>query len=128
VSFGVREMRVIVLVGLGRVAEARGDAAGARSRHREALAVTLAEGDLRAASAVAEGLAGVALIEGDGERAALLLGAGTVLRGTSVAGDPDVARVADGSRELIGEAPHEQAFERGAAMEREDVIALLGKA
>ena len=123
-SFGAHTARSHVLVGLGRVAEAEGDVAGAASRYREALA--LSEGDVRAVAVVAEGLAGVALGSGDAERAAVLLGAGTALRGMSVAGDPDVARVAAGVRERIGAEAYASAFERGAGMSREEALALLG--
>jgi tetratricopeptide (TPR) repeat protein len=123
-SFGVTEVRTRVLVGLGRVAEAEGDAAGAAARYREALAVS--PDDLRAVASVAEGLAGIALFDDDGERAALLLGAGLALRGMSVAGDPDVARASRRARELIGAAAYASAFDRGAAMAREEIFTLIG--
>jgi tetratricopeptide (TPR) repeat protein len=122
-SFGVKEIQARVLVGLGRVAEAEGDAAGAGSRYREALAV--GTGDLRATASVAEGLAGVALLDDDGERAALLLGAGLGLRGMSIAGDPDVARTSRRARELLGDAAYTSAHDRGAAMSREEILALI---
>ena len=122
-SFGVREIRARVLVALGRVAEAEGDAAGAGSRYREALAVC--GGDLRAMACVTEGLAGVALFDDDGERAALLLGAGLGLRGMSVAGDPDVARTSRRARELLGDTAYTSAHDRGVAMSREEILALI---
>jgi predicted ATPase/DNA-binding SARP family transcriptional activator len=125
-AFGVHEVRARVLVGLGRVAEAEGDAAQAGAFYRQSLALSVVNGDLRAAANVAEGLAGVALCADDGERAALLLGAGIALRGMSVAGDPDVARIAGRARELIGETAYASAFERGAEMPREEALALLG--
>jgi tetratricopeptide (TPR) repeat protein len=122
-SYGVREVQARVLVSLGRVAEAEGDAAEAGSRYREAL--TVSPGDLRAVASVAEGLAGVALFDDDGERAALLLGAGLALRGMSVAGDPDVARTSRRARELLGDAAYTSAHDRGAAMSREEILALI---
>ena len=127
-AFGVQEIRSRVLVGLGRVAEAEGDAAGADSRYRQALGTVIGDGDQRAVANVAEGLAGVAVSSGDGERAATLLGAGIALRGTPVAGDPDVARVAGRARELIGDTAYASAFERGTGMSREEALALLGPA
>jgi predicted ATPase/DNA-binding SARP family transcriptional activator len=123
-SFGVTEVRGRVLVSLGRIAEAENDAAAAEAWHRQALGV--GGDDARAAADAAEGLAGVALLRGDGERAATLLGAGTALRGISVAGDPDVARVARGAGKLIGEAAYTSAFARGAAMGREEALAFVG--
>jgi hypothetical protein len=115
-----------VLVSLGRVAEAGGDAAEAGACYRRALALSLGHGDLRAAADVAEGLAGVALCADDGERAALLLGAGVALRGMSVAGDPDVAWIAGRARTLAGEEAYASAFERGSGMSREEALGLLG--
>jgi hypothetical protein len=56
----------------------------------------------------------------------LLLGAGTALRGTSVAGDPDAVRVAGLAKDLIGEAARISAFERGAALNREEALTLMG--
>ena len=76
-------------------------------------------------ASVAEGLAGVALFDDDGERAALLLGAGLALRGMSVAGDPDVARTSRRARELLGDAAYTSAHDRGAAMSREEILALI---
>jgi predicted ATPase/DNA-binding winged helix-turn-helix (wHTH) protein len=125
-SFGVNQTRNHIFVGLGRIAEAEGDADQARSWFHQALTLALGDGNSLAAAAVAEGLAGVALLDGDGERAALLLGTGTALRGISVAGDPDTARVARLAKALIGEAASTAAFERGATMSREEALGLLG--
>ncbi|WP_329256371.1 winged helix-turn-helix domain-containing protein [Actinoallomurus sp. NBC_01490] len=123
-SFGVTEVRGRVLVSLGRIAEADEDAAAAEAWHRQALGV--GGNDARAAADAVEGLAGVAVLRGDGERAATLLGAGAALRGISVAGDPDIARVARRAGELIGEAAYAAAFARGATMAREEALALVG--
>jgi hypothetical protein len=106
------------------VAEAEGDAVGAGSRYREALAISA--GDMRAVANVAEGMAGIAIFDDDGERSALLLGAGLALRGISVAGDPDVARTSRRARELIGDEAYTSAFDRGAAMSRDEIFALIG--
>jgi hypothetical protein len=107
-----------VHVALGRAAEAAGDAGEALTWHRRALADGLGGRNRPMTAQVAEGLAGVALLEGDGERAAVLLGVGATLRGTVRAGDPDVTRVAAGSRARIGDAAFEAARERGAAITR----------
>ena len=125
-AFGVAEIRSRILVGLGRTAEAEGDAATAGAYCREAL--TVGAEDPRAAAEVAECLAGLAVLGGDGERAALLLGAGKTLRGMSIAGDPDVARVAGRAKALAGDAAYTAAYERGAAMPREEALALVGSA
>jgi tetratricopeptide (TPR) repeat protein len=115
------ETRAYILVALGRIAEAGQDAGQARTWYRRALGVGHG-----AAPDAAEGLAGVALLEGDGERAALLLGAGTALRGTAVAGDPDVARVSAAARARVGPAAYERAYRQGAAMPRDQALTLIG--
>jgi predicted ATPase len=125
-AFGVNEIRARILIGLGWLAEAEGDVPAAAASYRQALAVSV--GDQRAAADVVEGLAGLALFDDDGERAALLLGAGSALRGMSVAGDPDVARVARRAKALIGDEAYASAFERGTAMPREEALALVGPA
>jgi predicted ATPase/DNA-binding SARP family transcriptional activator len=131
-SFGSEWARAHVLTALGRLAEAEGNADEATSWQRQALALALTRRVLPVAAVAVEGLAGVALLEGragagvsdPGERAALLLGAGTALRGMAVAGDPDVARVASRARELIGDEAYTAAYERGAALTHDDALAL----
>lgn len=47
------------------------------------------------------------------------------LRGMSVAGDRDVARVAAGARDLAGAEAFASAFARGAAMRRDEALKVL---
>jgi predicted ATPase/DNA-binding SARP family transcriptional activator len=128
--FAAEETRAEILIALGRIAEAEGDAGEARAWHRRALTATLATtlGSRGSAGppAAAEALAGVALLEGDPEHAALLLGVGRLLRGSSVAGDPDVARVSAAAKARIGEEAFELAYQQGAAMTRDQALATLG--
>jgi predicted ATPase/DNA-binding SARP family transcriptional activator len=124
-GFAIRYTRAMALIGLGRLAEAEGDAAGAETRFRQAIAVGLEQGDIRVLPHAAEALAGAIVLRGDGAKAALLLGAGAALRGISLAGDPDVARVAGLARDLIGAEAAAIAWEQGAAMSRDEVLALL---
>jgi tetratricopeptide (TPR) repeat protein len=124
--FVAEATRAEILVALGQVVAAEGDAGAARAWHRQALAALGGHGGFTVAAGVAEGLAGVALLEGDGERAALLLGVGAALRGASVAGDPDVARVEAAARVRIGEAAYRRAYQQGAAMTRDQALAVLG--
>ncbi|MEU9832227.1 BTAD domain-containing putative transcriptional regulator [Streptosporangium sp. NPDC048047] len=110
------EVRGRLRVALGRLAEMEGDAREALDRHLSALSGTAWRRNPPLAALATEGLAGVALLEGDGERAAFLLGLGAALRGVSVpAGpdDPDVARVGAGARALAGDAVFEAAHRRG---------------
>ncbi len=124
-SFGVHLPRTRILVALGRIAEASGDGAEARDLFREALDLGLVDGDFRTVAGVAEGMAGLAVLEGDGARAALLLGGGVALRGLAVADDPDAARVAALAEGLIGQAAYAASFSRGAALTRDEVLALI---
>ncbi|WP_440087037.1 BTAD domain-containing putative transcriptional regulator [Streptosporangium sp. LJ11] len=127
---GAGQARSRALIGLGRIAEAEGDIAGARSRLSRALEVAARHRDRPVAAEAVAGAAGLALLEGDAERAALLLGAAAAVRGArpvAVRGAGDVARpeVAAGARDRIGSDGYAAAFERGAAMTCEDVLALL---
>ncbi|MBG0830453.1 winged helix-turn-helix domain-containing protein [Planomonospora sp. ID67723] len=124
--FDAGQTRVLVHVALGWIAVAEGDAAEALSWYRRALAAALDHRHLPVTARIAEGLAGVAMLEGDGERAALLLGIGTALRGTVLAGDPDVARVSAWCRAGIGEAAYAAAHARGTLLARPPRPAILG--
>jgi predicted ATPase/DNA-binding SARP family transcriptional activator len=124
--FSAEEIRADIFVALVRVAEAEGDAEAARAWHRQVLSAVPGTTGRTVPPAAAEALAGVALLEGDGKRAALLLGVGRALRGSSVAGDPDVARVAAAAKALIGDAAYEQVHRQGAELPREQALALLG--
>jgi tetratricopeptide (TPR) repeat protein len=95
--FAADSVRSLVLAGLGRVAVARGDAPGARRALADALAVLRGARDLPGtAASAAEGLAGLAFLDGDAERTAELLGITSALRGAPAppAAGPGNARVA----------------------------------
>ncbi|MEU0570230.1 BTAD domain-containing putative transcriptional regulator [Nonomuraea sp. NPDC005983] len=119
-------VRPLVLTALGRLAEAEGDLAEARLRHGEALAWVRACHTMAIDVAeVAEGQAGLALLEGAAERAAYLLGVAVAVRGTTVAGDRDVARIAAGATERAGADAFAAHFARGAALSREEALTAL---
>jgi hypothetical protein len=67
----------------------------------------------------------VVLLRGEAERAAVLLGAGTALRGLSIAGAPDDARVAREATDRIGPAAYAAGFARGAALTHAEAFALI---
>jgi predicted ATPase/DNA-binding SARP family transcriptional activator len=123
-SAGADEKRARIHVALGRVAEAEGLAEEATAHHREALAIALRNQNFPCAASATEGLAGLALLAGNGERAAVLLGTGVALRGLALATDPDVARTDAGARAMIGDAAHAAARERGAAQSREEALTM----
>ncbi|MFI9814031.1 ATP-binding protein [Saccharothrix variisporea] len=87
-------------------------------RHREALDNPMAGG-------VADGLEGLAGAVDDGERAAFLLGTAVALRGAAVVGDPDVSRVVDRARDVIGPEAFAEAYARGAGQSREQALAVV---
>lgn len=123
--FATEGIRPLVLTGLGRLAEHDGDLAAARDWHGQALA-TASRDLITELAEVAEGQAGLALLEGDGRRAAYLLGVGVALRGMAVAGDADVARISEGARTLVGAESFAAAFAEGAALTRAAALAALG--
>ncbi|MDP9844028.1 hypothetical protein [Streptosporangium lutulentum] len=114
-----------MLTALGRLAEAEGEIAEARLRHHEALAAARRSPLTTDLADAAEGQAGAALLTGAGQRAALLLGVAVALRGMAVAGDPDVARIALGARDLVGPEAFASAFARGAAMRRQEALTVF---
>ncbi|MFJ9707988.1 BTAD domain-containing putative transcriptional regulator [Streptomyces sp. NPDC101234] len=101
---------VRILIGLGRTAAAEGHTEEARDWFRQAAELAVeGPGDLELADA-AEALASVA---DSAERAAVLLGAGTGLRGVRSGGDPDVVRVEEEVRAKLSPEAYEEAFQQG---------------
>ena len=121
--FGADATRFGILVGLGRIAEATGDAEAASAWYRLALTETAGVRTLPELAQAIEGLVGIELASGDAERAAILLGATTALR--DAAGAVNVVSIAATVRSQLGEADYESAFGRGAEMTREQARALI---
>jgi predicted ATPase/DNA-binding SARP family transcriptional activator len=76
----IPEGSALALINLGFAAELRADAAEAARCHREAFAEATRLGDPRAVARAVEGLAGAAMVAGEPDRAARLLGAADELR------------------------------------------------
>jgi predicted ATPase/DNA-binding SARP family transcriptional activator len=115
---GVPPGEVLALASLGFVAAQRGNVASARWFHDESLALAREMDDPRSIALAYEGLAGVATLEADGDRAAMLLGAAQALR-AQVGGAPagpasDVDAVTATTRGLMDDDAYAVAFERGA--------------
>jgi tetratricopeptide (TPR) repeat protein len=124
--FSADTTRFDILVALGRITDAAGDTDAARTWYHQALAATGNIHDHTAVAQAVAGLAGVELAGGDGERAALLLGAATVLLPDSTTrGAVDVARAAATAKAVVGEAAYSSAYRRGAAMTRAQALAVL---
>jgi predicted ATPase/DNA-binding SARP family transcriptional activator len=118
--------RVGILVTLGRIAEATEDAAAARAWYGRALTGTLGLSSLPPLGDAVEGLVRLDLGDGDGQRAALLLGAVTaLLRGVTVAGSAELARITADTKALLGDAVHDPAFARGAVMTHEQALDVI---
>jgi predicted ATPase/DNA-binding SARP family transcriptional activator/tetratricopeptide (TPR) repeat protein len=114
-----------LLTALGHLELATGDLAAAYERFERSLAVAIRSKDRPVIARSVELLAAIALTEGDAERAAILLGEATVLRGLPDEADPDVARVRAAARAALGEEGYTLAYERGAARPRDAVEAAL---
>ncbi len=90
-------------ISLGWVAAAEGDADQAEELHRLALVSADSWHDSTTTACAVEGLAGVALLRDDPERAAVLIGAAVTVRGTAYAVDLDAALLRTTVRERLGD-------------------------
>ncbi|MEU0968570.1 BTAD domain-containing putative transcriptional regulator [Streptomyces sp. NPDC005917] len=101
---------VRILIGFGRTAAAEGCVEEARDWFRQAAELAVeGPGTLELADA-AEALASVA---DSAERAAVLLGAATSLRGARAKADPDVVRVEQEVRAKLSPQAYDKAFDQG---------------
>jgi len=119
-TVGASGVRSAVLVGLAHLAT---DPARVRALHEQVR--SSAAGLHLVAADIAEGLASLAVLEGDGTQAALLLGASVVVRGTELVGDTEVARTIAAARDLIGDA-FDAAYRRGLSLSRPEALSLAG--
>ncbi|MFD1542007.1 BTAD domain-containing putative transcriptional regulator [Nonomuraea guangzhouensis] len=124
-SFGADLGHVGVLIALGWIAVQEGEAVRAAELQREAVDRALGLHSRPLVARAVEGLAGVAGLTGDHERAAVLLGAARTWRGTALAGDRDVARVSALARERLGDVAYEKAYGRGDAFDRDGLLAII---
>ena len=98
---------------LGCVAAEAGDLAAARDLHDRALRSARDTADGPCVAQVLDGMADLALREGDPARAATLLGASVGLRGTTDRSIPDVSRVTEAVRGALTSAEWDKAYQRG---------------
>lgn len=123
--FEAEESRARTYLTLGWIAQTQGDAAEALDWHRRAMATGVGGVDLFTAARMAEGLAGIALLDGDAGRATALLGAGAALRGAPPVGDADVDRVAARCRDLLGETTFDRVYGRARDILRDRMPAAM---
>ncbi|WP_037315468.1 BTAD domain-containing putative transcriptional regulator [Amycolatopsis orientalis] len=114
-SFAAEGVRAGARISLGWVAAAEGDAAGAEELHRLALMAAERWHDSTTLACAVEGLAGVAVLRGDPERAAILIGAAVTVRGTPFAVDLDAALLRATVRERLGD-DFDRAYRRGLGL------------
>lgn len=117
--------RASVQVALGRVCAAEGDVTGFRAHLREAFGAVRGAVNLPFAAVVAEGWAGVAVLDGEPARAAELLGMACALRGAGLPVGRDAARDARTARAALGTAGYEEAHESGASLAHDEVLRRL---
>ncbi|WP_225845028.1 BTAD domain-containing putative transcriptional regulator [Streptomyces sp. HPF1205] len=123
--FSSNGTRLSVLLGLGRICVAEGDAAGARRCFGEAVAAErLAAQFPLAAAAAAAAVAGLALLEGDPRAAACLLGVARSLRGRA-AGGPDADAAEAAARDALGGDAYEEALAAARALPRDEALGVL---
>jgi predicted ATPase len=121
------ETRIRLHTGFGWTAAAEGALDEATGLHQEALATALEHANLPGAAQAIEGLAGVLAGRGEDERAAFLLGVAVGLRGAPVAGDTDVAGVAERVRARLGAEAYAEAFGRGRELPPEQAVREAGQ-
>jgi predicted ATPase len=121
---GFRQGRALVQASVAAVAIDLGDAAAARGLLADALHNAVVSGDRVRAAAVVEAIAGLALLDGEPQRAAMLLGAGHGLRGMPDPGSFDVLRYTATAAAALGQDAYTAAYERGRAMPPEAALAL----
>ncbi|MEU0090198.1 BTAD domain-containing putative transcriptional regulator [Kribbella sp. NPDC006257] len=117
--------QAMMLAQLSRVRVARGELPQAREHGRHAVELALSSEDMPLAAGIVEALADVELLAGDAELSARTVGLAAALRGMRAIGDSDVRRTHERLRALLGEEAFEAAYEAGAGISREEVVAEL---
>ena len=129
VSRGSYAREAVILLNLGLVAFAQGNADAARAYFEQSLALYETLGERGSLAACLDGLAGVHAVNGEAERAAQLLGAAEALR--AAIGEPvqptdriDYERFVAAARSRLDEASFTAAWSAGARLTPEEAIAL----
>ncbi|WP_232661018.1 BTAD domain-containing putative transcriptional regulator [Pseudonocardia sp. TRM90224] len=124
--FSSEEIRARIHLGLSALALTAGNRTAAEEQLRGAVASAMRTSNLHVVALVAEATAGVALLDGDAERAATLLGTGHALRGIPIAGDPDRARLLDECTSRLGATRCAVAYARGSSLSRTQALTSVG--
>ena len=121
-KYPVFQRHAMLLCTRGQVDLAAGDPRGALHWCGRAFEVALSSRDRPVIAHVVELLAAVALHGGDAERAAFLLGSAEAVRGMPDEADIDARRVRAAARDALGDQGFAQAYRRGGARRRGEVI------
>ncbi|WP_017537044.1 BTAD domain-containing putative transcriptional regulator [Nocardiopsis halophila] len=115
-----------VLVEQGRLAIAEGHTASARRWFGQALAGDPALWYPPQTTLAAEVLAEAAMLCGDAEQATVLLGASASLQGRREPSTPGATRTVDAARAALGDEAHHDAYTRGSALSRAELLEVIG--
>ncbi|GAA4559556.1 AfsR/SARP family transcriptional regulator [Planotetraspora kaengkrachanensis] len=121
-----RQFQATLSASLGMLAAQEGDLRRARRLHGEALTLAVEAQDGPVVAHVIVAYACLAAIEGDHERAAVLLGGATAVRGIVDVVGFDHVRATETAKAALGGEEFSRCYERGRAMTREQVVAFAG--
>jgi predicted ATPase/DNA-binding SARP family transcriptional activator len=117
----------LVMSQRARAAVALGELAEAREHSNRSLELAVRSEDMPLISRIVEAAADVALLAGDPEHAALVLGIAVAVRGLRSQPDSDVRRTAERLREALGADRYDAAYDEGATMSRDEAMAEIRK-
>ncbi|MBG0562095.1 AfsR/SARP family transcriptional regulator [Actinoplanes aureus] len=124
--YGADGTRMAILVTLGRIAEATGDAASAAARYRQVFTVRAGMLGFQVMAEAIDRLAALALADGDAEQAATLLGTVLALRLRPEAEATELAaQVAGTARAKLGPDRYAAAAARGSGLRTTEAYRLL---
>ncbi|MFF3671982.1 BTAD domain-containing putative transcriptional regulator [Microtetraspora malaysiensis] len=119
------QFRALVHASLGLLAEQEGDAARSRRMHAAAMEAAITAEDGPVIGRVLIGRAGLALLDGDPELAARLLGSAAAMRGVDEVVAFDHSRITAAARAALGPEEFSRAYERGRATPLDDMVAAV---
>jgi tetratricopeptide (TPR) repeat protein len=120
------QLRALIASARAYIEAADGDLDEARHHHRSAIQIAMTSYDAPVIAQVLVGLADLALVDGDVELAAMILGASTGVRGTPDLSLVDGRRVSSAARVVLGNGPYEAAYQRGMTMTTKQIGARVG--
>jgi ATP/maltotriose-dependent transcriptional regulator MalT len=120
------QLQAMLDAAAAQVAMAGGDLAAGREKLVTAVSTAVACRDRPVLAGVLIAVADLASRDGDADRAARLLGASIMVRGTEDRSAPDFPQVASAARAVLGDEAYEDAFEAGQSSTLDGALALAG--